>query len=186
MHTLSEPRPGSHESRSAQRTNLFVTAVLHSEGKGSPARIRNLSASGALIDASNLPPAGTPVRLCRGSLHVAGKIVWARGGKAGLTFISHINVAEWLPDNVRRHQARVDEMVQQVRAGAAPAAVGAATAALATPPAAELSKLASLIESVAEALAADPHVIKEHSWKLQQLETAIQSIRRLSKERQPS
>ncbi len=159
---------------------MFVTAVLHSEGKCLPARIRNLSASGAHIESSGLPPPGTPVRLCRGSLHVAGKLVWVRGGKAGLTFVSEINVAEWLPDSVRRHQARVDEMVHQVRTAVASPAVSAASAPLATPPVTELSKLASLIESVAEALAADSHVIKEHSWKLQQLETAIQSIRRLS------
>lgn len=169
------------DSRSGQRTNLFVAAVLYSEEGNCPVKVRNLSESGALIEAATLPPVGTAVRLCRGSLAVPGKVVWQRAGKAGLRFGSAIRVADWLPSNRGRHQSHVDELVHQVRTERAGVADVAIAEPRSNPPLApeQIDTIASTIERLADEFAADPYVIANHSWKLQQLEGAVQQLRRI-------
>lgn len=171
------------ESREGARTNLFVSAALYHDGGCSSARVRNLSEFGALVEAPVLPSPGTSIRLSRGALSVAGTVVWRRGGKAGLKFECAVTVAEWLPTRQGRGQARVDEMVHQVRTGAAPkvdfTAQAAVSPTLTTPQ--ELQAIASSIETVAEALSSDPVVVTQHGWKLQQLEVGIQKLRRMAR-----
>lgn len=178
----SEAPPRSLDGRSGQRTNLFISAVLYGDGDHCPAKVRNLSEFGALVEASVLPSPGTDVRLCRGSLAVVGQVVWRRAGKAGLRFNSAITVDDWLPGGRNRDQARVDDIVQQVRTGSVPAAETAESQSPknALAGAQELEAIASSIEQLAEALATDQSVIVNHSWKLQQLEVAIQKLRRLA------
>lgn len=169
------------ESRSSPRTNLFVAAVLYSEDGNCPVKVRNLSECGGLVEASTLPPAGTDVRLCRGSLVVSGKVVWQRAGRAGLHFASAITVADWLPSNHSRHQSRVDELVHQVRAGRPdqPDMLSAEANSKATSASNQVDAIASAIERLADELAADPYMIANHSWKLQQLEMTVQHLRRV-------
>ena len=169
------------ETRSSARTNLFVAAVLYSEDGNCPVKVRNLSECGGLVEASTLPAAGTDVRLCRGSLVVPGKVVWQRAGRAGLRFASAITVADWLPNNHSRHQSRVDDLVHQVRTGRADhpdthTAEASSKAASASNP---VNAIASAIERLADELAADPYMIANHSWKLQQLEMTVQQLRRV-------
>jgi len=83
------------------RSNIFVTATLYAAGGSTPVRIRNMSRSGALVEASALPPAGTGVRLCRGSISVAGEVIWVDARKAGLRFASPTAAADWLPGGKR-------------------------------------------------------------------------------------
>lgn len=170
------------EGRSSQRTNLFVSAVLSGDGNSCPAKVRNLSEFGALVEASVLPSPGSAIRLCRGSVAVAGKVVWRRGGKAGLRFNSAIAVADWLPSGACWDQSRVDEMVHQVRMGSAPAVDSFIphTPAEPRPICRELEAIASSVERLTEALATDPSVIVSHGWKLQQLEAVTQKLRRLA------
>lgn len=173
--------PKQIEPRSSQRTNLFVAAILCSEEGSYPVKVRNLSECGGLIEAATLFPAGTAVRLCRGSLAVSGKVVWQRAGRAGLRFASTITVAEWLPANHNRHQTRVDELVRHVRAGRAdgpdPATSQADSKAYSVPH--QVDAIASTIERLAEELATDPGIIANHSWKLQQLEMTVQQLRKI-------
>lgn len=162
---------------------MFVSAALYHDGGCSSATIRNLSEFGALVEAPVSPSPGTSIRLSRGALSVAGTVVWRRGEKAGLKFESAVAVAEWLPTRLGRGQARVDEMVHQVRTGAAPrldhTPQTAASPTLAAPQ--ELEGIASSIERVAEALSSDPLVVAQHGWKLQQLEVGIQRLRRVAR-----
>lgn len=162
---------------------MFVSAALYHDGGCSSATVRNLSESGALVEAPVLPSPGTLIRLSRGALSVAGTVVWRRGGKAGLRFDSAITVDQWLPTRLARGQARVDEMVHQVRTGVAPKADGAAQSAASPALTAqqELEAIASSIERVAEALSTDPLVVAQHGWKLQQLEVGIQYLRRVAR-----
>ena len=60
---------------------MLVAATLHVDGQLLPVRIRNMSVSGALIEAATLPPAGAAVVLERGSLQVAGRISWSTGSR---------------------------------------------------------------------------------------------------------
>lgn len=170
------------DGRSSQRTNIFISAALDGDGDCCPAKVRNLSEFGALVEASVLPAPGTAIRLCRGSSSVAGKVVWRRGGKAGLQFNSAIVVADWLPSGRCHDQARVDEMVHQVRTGSVPAVENSVphTPAESRPVSQELEAIASSVERLAEALATDSSVIVSHGWKLQQLEVVTQKLRRLA------
>jgi hypothetical protein len=168
------------EARSSRRTNLFVAAMLYSEGGNSPAKIRNLSEYGALVEASVLPPAGTLVRVCRGSLAVRGQIVWQRGGRAGLKFDSAIAVADWLPTGITRHQSQVDAMVHHVKTGCAarePASPGSRPAAESVQ--IQLEAAAASLERMADELCSDPHVLVHHHRTLQQFEILVQRLRRI-------
>lgn len=161
------------DNRSDRRTNLFVTATLYA-GEGSvPARIRNLSRAGALVEAAVLPAPGTRVRLARGSLNVTGTVVWREGGRAGLRFGSHVSVPDWLPQGQAAVQARVDQVIHDIRSG--PIGHQLPSPAPNVPlqtTAEELAQVQMLIQSAAERLAADPAVLSDHSDKLQMLDIA--------------
>ena len=78
--TLLEP----NEHRQATRTHLFVVATLcWNEGSG-PVHVRNMSATGALVEADALPGPGRKIVLKRGSLEVGGHIAWVASRQAGL------------------------------------------------------------------------------------------------------
>lgn len=177
----SEAPPKRLNGRSGSRTNLFISATLYGDEGFCPAKVRNLSEYGALVEASILPPPGTAIRLCRGSLVVAGEVVWRRGGKAGLHFNSAIIIADWLPGGTCRDQSRVDEMVHQVRMGSVSESKSYIPQPSAATPAVsqELEAIASMIEQLAESFTTDTHVIANHSSKLQHLEVVVQRLRRI-------
>lgn len=88
------------------RNNIFVVAVLFADGQpGMPVRVRDVSGSGAQVEAANLPPLGTRVTLVRGDRSVAGRIAWNRSGRAGLSLVGPVHVPDWLP-NARRGAIR--------------------------------------------------------------------------------
>src|SRR5947209_15008642 len=118
-----------HELRIESRSNIFVMAALYSSGRSvTPVRIRNISRTGALIEASLLPPPGTDVRVSRASLSASGTLVWVEGVKAGVRFDEFVNVADWLPQGRRGFgQQFVDELFHQKRlVGARAGAAGGA------------------------------------------------------------
>lgn len=172
----AESPPHRVDNRARERSHLFVSVILNSDGGSAPALIRNLSQSGALVECPVVPPAGTRVRICRGDLEVGGVVIWQNGRRAGLKFDSSIAINDWLPNATRNHQALVDKMVHEVRTNAA----GPRTA---IPPDAQpvwtAGKIASLVEQVAEEFSRDQRIVAEHSDKLQQLEIAVQHIRQL-------
>lgn len=168
------------------RTNVFVMTAIYGEAGSTPVKVRNVSPGGALIEGAVIPPPGSRVRLCRGSLSVTAEIAWSENGRAGLHFESAVGVADWLPGGrAMRHQQCVDEMIQQVRAspfvpippddcrGFQPSKVTAV----------ELGRLTEAIESLAEDLVGDPAVMKRHMLKLQALDLAAQTLRKLAAER---
>jgi len=101
--------------RSQARSNVFLTAVLDSGMISSAIRIRNLSANGALIEASALPPVGTAVRVIRGELSARGTLAWADAGHAGISFSTRIDVTEWVKRMGHAGQQRVDGVVAALR-----------------------------------------------------------------------
>jgi hypothetical protein len=103
------------DKRSEGRSNVFLTATLHSGASPSPVRIRNLSARGALIEAAKLPPPGSAVRLVRGQLFASGELAWASGGHGGVRFTSEIDVDSWVKKVGHGEQQRVDGVVAALR-----------------------------------------------------------------------
>ncbi len=180
-------KPARRDARREPRTSLFAMATLYA-GLGSWAvKVRDLSSRGALVEGGDIPPPGTSVRLCRGSLTIMGEIVWCRAGRAGLRLESSLAIAEWLPGSrATAPQQRVDEIVQQVRAsGTMPSLSPGHHPTLQSNKlsAVELTRLRIAIEALAEDLAADAHVVNRHMSKLQTLDVAAQALGKLAAER---
>lgn len=115
MEPTAVPEP---DQRSHGRSNVFLTAVLDSGSTREPVRIRNLSHSGALVEASNLPPVGAGVCLIRGNLTARGTLAWADSGNGGISFAAPIDVAAWVKRVGHGGQQRVDGLVAALRSSA--------------------------------------------------------------------
>lgn len=177
-------QPTSADGREDARSNIFVIATLYSPTGQSPVRVRNLSRTGALVEGAVLPVAGTAVRLSRGSMAVAGHVVWCEANKAGLRFDAMVCVADWLPQGGRATgQQRVDEIVYEVnRNGGAKGGVSAPVP-VAMPTvdvAGELRQLGACLSGIAEELAGDPEVAARFGTRLQVIELGAQSLVRLA------
>lgn len=168
-------------ARSEPRTNMFVMAAISAPTASGPVRIRNLSPSGALIEAKALPMPGELVMLRRGEDTISGKVVWTEGGKAGLHFEAKVHVARWLPAG-QTAQARVDEAFQQMKdaASGSPPAASAAPLHSQMPTALDFRRLARAIDALADELADDPAVVAGYGTKLQALDMAGQALRKVA------
>lgn len=111
---LNEIAISTMDNRRAERTNLFLIATLYHGGDSVPVRLRNLSHQGALIEAANLPSAGTLVTLRRGKLEAKGRVVRAGDDKIGVEFFSPAFVQSWLPVKGSPVQRSVDELAAAV------------------------------------------------------------------------
>jgi hypothetical protein len=172
------------EHRVEPRSNIFVMATLYAAGGSTPVRIRNMSRTGALVEATALPPSGSPIRLSRGSLSIAGQVVWVAGPKAGVHFASGIAVADWLPNGKRGSgQQLVDELVHQSRLGTISMTAPPDLQLITRPPsvtADELVRLQKLLERAGEELAADSLVAATHLMALQLIDGVAQTLAKLA------
>ena len=162
---------------------MFVIATLYGAAGLTPVRIRNLSSSGALIEGSALPNAGSRVRLSRGSVHAPGEVVWSADGRAGLRFGCSVCVPDWLPGTPAPNgQQRVDELVFSAKSNGrvdyeAPLSlVGVPSADVAL----ELAVLASSLSRLCDQLADDKHVAERFPENLQIIEATAQRLDRLA------
>lgn len=103
------------DPRSDPRASVFLTAVLYAGSSQGAVRIRNLSAHGALLEGTNLPPEGTSVQIRRGSLSAAGDIAWSRDQHCGLRFAAIIDVASWIERAGPAGQQRIDAAIADFR-----------------------------------------------------------------------
>lgn len=157
-------------------------ATLYAVTGSSPVKVRDMSAGGALVEGGVIPPPGTYVRLCRGSLAVTGKIAWCKGARAGLSFNSTVTPEEWLPAGAPAPQQWVDEVVQQAKGSMLHRAPVAGLEPIAPTPvtALELTRLRRAIEDLAEDLADDPAVVARHAAKLSTLDLATQLLTKVA------
>jgi hypothetical protein len=172
-----------HELRLDSRSNIFVMAALYAGGRPvNPVRVRNLSRTGALIEGTDLPEPGTPVRLSRASLSISGTVIWINGGKGGLHFDAQVSVAEWLPQGKRGiGQQFVDELFHQKRQRMNSAElVDAVAEDLGL--AGELLQLQSSLDRAAETLALDGAVASRHLVTLQAIDCVSQALARIAAE----
>lgn len=85
---LSRTKPSR---RSSNRDSLFLSATIRREGDGedepAPARVRNLSAVGVMVDyVENVAPGEPVVVTVRGLGSVPGKVAWVRQARIGIAF----------------------------------------------------------------------------------------------------
>lgn len=85
---------GGKERRVFERSIVLIRATLTTEKGDIRVFLRNLSRSGALIDASEDLPIGTVVTLQCGKTVVTSRVVWARSPRFGLAFRELISEAE--------------------------------------------------------------------------------------------
>lgn len=173
------------ESRQQRRSSLFLAAVLRSETEQVPARVRNMSLKGAMVEAPICPPKGTKVQLIRGSLIAHGEVMWTEGGQCGLRFASDVSVKDWLAAPSKVEQQRVDEIVSLVKAGAIPAEFGGARPEGSELQAedravSELEQVVALLLSLEDDLAASNETLQRHAPMLQNLDIAVQMLRAIA------
>lgn len=178
---VMDPAP-SPEHRLETRNNIFVMATVYAAGRPTPVRVRNMSQGGALVEAAGLPPAGTSIRLSRGSLEVNGDIMWVDANKAGLRFASPVRVSDWLPVGKRGGgQQLIDEMVHRARVGAAARTSSSEVFDQTNVSVAdELSQLSSMLERAGEELASNGAVAKQHPAALQLIDAVTQALAKLA------
>ena len=167
------------------RKNLFLTATLVAGGVSRAVRVRNLSASGALVEGATLPPAGGTAILQRGSLHAECALVWRAEGRGGLKFADPIDLADWIPGAAGNGQVEVDRAIAETRAGGPKAETSAVSAeiepGLIRRTADELAFVSRRLEALGDALTCDPHVVMRHATSLQELDIAMQVLRHIAR-----
>lgn len=169
------------EARSAPRTSMFVTCRLDMDAGSSPATIRNLSPTGALVEAAVVPPRGKRVTLSRGSLVAAGEVIWFEGNRFGIRFRNLVHVQSWLGSIQNREQLRVDEIVRAVKtpqdtsisiATQLPPAEALAPAQFVE----DLARMSLLVEQLGNRLAADPAIVMNYPAELQYVDLVVQTL----------
>jgi len=78
-----------------------MAASIEVGGITEAVKLRNLSSEGALIEAAQPPPVGSPVIFRKKELTVAGHVAWATAGRAGIAFDTKLD-----PEAVMRHVPR--------------------------------------------------------------------------------
>jgi hypothetical protein len=151
-------------------------ATLYGESASAPVHVRNMSPSGALIESAVLPEPGSRIALMRGNLRAAGRIAWRSGGRAGIAFDATVYVADWMSRKVGAHQAKVDEMISAVRAGASVATSQDEQATDTIEP--ELILLRADLAELGNSLVNDTILVATHP-EIQVLDISIQRIDRM-------
>jgi hypothetical protein len=72
--------------RAPKRSRVFLSAEIDCGGGPSPAHIRDISRSGALVEGDDAPEPGSAVRLTCGDTIVDGRVAWADRGWFGVEF----------------------------------------------------------------------------------------------------
>lgn len=119
--------------------------------------MRNLSATGALVEGDDVPSTGTQIVLRRGELEAFGSVVWAGAGKAGLTFREPQAVARWLPENRPKRQSVLNSVTADPAHPPRDEALSPAALVL------ELSAVQAQLSQFGEQLARDAVLIAKHA-----------------------
>lgn len=85
-HAMLAFADGSPEQRRSPRYRVLLIARLVTTAYERIVKLRDLSATGAMIEGPRIPPLGTDILLQRGSLEVFGTIVWSKDMQAGIEF----------------------------------------------------------------------------------------------------
>jgi hypothetical protein len=176
----------TEEGRAEPRSSLFLTAQLRIAG-GPPLNVtvRNISSTGALVEAARPLEANMDVELARGELACTGTIAWARSGRCGIHFDMPIDLNAWLPTDTHSvGQHRVDEMQASVKAGTGMAPIGDSQTGgsrngIGARVAVELGYVSRLLEAVGDELATD-QMAARHGAQLQNLDIAVQLLGHLA------
>ncbi len=82
--------------RGSPRSRVLLSATIKNAFGEHPVKIRDISSTGAMIQAPVVPPVGSRLLLIRGEILVAATVVWTGSGKYGLHFHGVIDEAAML------------------------------------------------------------------------------------------
>ena len=91
-------QPLTVPKREPKRSRVFLVATVDSGGGPVDARIRDISATGALLESDRVPAQGASVRLACGGTHLDARVAWAEDSWFGLEFETPLLVGK-LIDN---------------------------------------------------------------------------------------
>jgi hypothetical protein len=98
---------GTMQNRRSRRAPVLLTASIDVLGVPEPVKLRNLSASGALIEGNCLPLAGDTTYFTRRELHLRCEVMWVEGRYAGIRFARELDreeVLRYIPPPRERFQ----------------------------------------------------------------------------------
>ena len=179
----SESEPDAVPGLSARdpRTNTMLAAVIHFAGQRADVFLRDVSATGALMDGPVLPKVGESVLLERGTIRVTATVIWRHDRRCGVHYDHVVPVAEMMRRvgaGSSAQQARIDQVQRQLRSGYVapmPAAPAPAPRALRS----DFGYACRLVETVGDELARDAYVLSRYGPTLQKLDELMQLLRRL-------
>jgi hypothetical protein len=90
--------PNDSSRRSSSRSKVLLAATLRLPDRTQAVRLRDLSASGALVEGAGDLAVDGPVTFCRNDLTVPGVVAWSNGKHAGISFSRPLSL-----DVVLRH-----------------------------------------------------------------------------------
>lgn|GEM_PF-1678831 len=91
---------GQPDERRSPRFSVLLVARLVTTWGERTVKLRNISATGAMIEGDRIPPAGTDILLQRGALELFATIMWTSDKQAGLEFEAPLTEAElWMQVN---------------------------------------------------------------------------------------
>ena len=182
LNAHSATHPATPFDRCEERTHLFLVATLYAGSASMAARVRNLSPTGALVEAQGLPPAGTAIMLRRGLLEASGKVAWSGAGRAGLSFAAPVTVSAWLPTKESARQAMVDQIAFGVKnarpAGAVPASITDPVFMSPAAAIADLVRLQAELDHLGDLLSQDMAVVACHP-EIQLFDSAGQRLAKI-------
>jgi hypothetical protein len=188
----STEHPPSGRDR-APRKNLFLSATIEAGALKTAVRIRNMSATGAMIDGAALPSVGADLTLRRLAVEIGATVVWRAQGRCGIQFDGAVSIEAWIAGKYQaersdvRGQARVDAIQAAIRSGTP---LPKDTAIARQPPskavsldrriAEELLYVKRLLDAVGDDLTKDPIMLQRYSRTLQNFDAACQILDHLS------
>jgi hypothetical protein len=100
---LPAPAAGKDKDiRKGKRSRVLFKATISARGGEFEARIRDLSALGALLEMDQPPALGTKVLFSRGKLSAPARVAWVGGNRAGLEFEHPVNEQALLAHSPRK------------------------------------------------------------------------------------
>lgn len=180
-----DQRERMFEGREAKRSSVYIAGILSSAARSGPAKIRNLSINGALVEVPDVPSQGSSVRLARGSLVADGTVIWASRGRCGIQFHSPVTVSEWVTLAASSEQTRIDQTVACLKNGRGhvyeapqPMPADAVKKSSVEPQAIaqDLREMGLLIHQIGLAIMKEEILIRSHGATLQNIDIVVQTL----------
>lgn len=93
---MDPDREDGQQGRRGKRSLVLLAAKVRTPGGVIDVRLRNLSRSGALLEAERIPAVATQVTFERGETRVPARVAWVSEGRFGLEFLQQIEESEVL------------------------------------------------------------------------------------------